>query len=210
MSFFTSWSRCPPLGHYWFLVDAVIFRKTGFDLNLRILRSREDEEKSMTRICPKCNHNLDSSPDASNSSDDTMNISDIAASLQVRKSPSHSARWDSCVVGPHAFYWAPSSNSPWHFHFQRQFQGFFAPDEWWVRTKPYLTMENLFKCSKLVLLLGLAAITGLFHFMKNLLPMLNKTLLELGNLIQKFMPFLLAVLDTFNKIIGATFLMIHR
>ena len=87
MSFFTSWSRCPPLGHYWFLVDAVIFRKTGFDLNLRILRSREDEEKSMTRICPKCNHNLDSSPDASNSSDDTMNISDIAASLQVRKSP---------------------------------------------------------------------------------------------------------------------------
>ena len=96
------------------------------------------------------------------------------------------------------------------FHFQRQFQGFFAPDEWWVRTKPYLTMENLVKCSKLVLLLGLAAITGLFHFMKNLLPMLNKTLLELGNLIQKFMPFLLAVLDTFNKIIGATFLMIHR
>jgi len=174
MSFFTSWSRCPPLGHYWFLVDAVIFRKTGFDLNLRILRSREDEEKSIARICPKCNHNLDSSPDASNSSDDTMNISDIAASLQ------------------------------------RQFQGFFAPDEWWVRTKPYLTMENLVKCSKLVLLLGLAAITGLFHFMKNLLPMLNKTLLELGNLIQKFMPFLLAVLDTFNKIIGATFLMIHR
>ena len=98
MSFFTSWSRCPPLGHYWFLVDAVIFRKTGFDLNLRILRSREDEEKSMTRICPKCNHNLDSSPDASNSSDDTMNISDIAASLQVRKfSPkSQSAQGQLC------------------------------------------------------------------------------------------------------------------
>ena len=88
MSFFTSWSRCPPLGNYWFLVDAVIFRQTGFDLNLRILRSREDEESFMTKICPKCNHNLNSSLDASKSStDDAMNISDIAASLQVRKSP---------------------------------------------------------------------------------------------------------------------------
>jgi len=75
---------------------------------------------------------------------------------------------------------------------------------------PYLTAENFVRCVKLILLLGLAALTGLYHLACNFLPAVNKTLLALGTLIQKATPFLMACLDTINKIIGATFLMIHR
>lgn len=177
VSVLSNWTRSPPFGPFWFLVDAVIFHQSGFDLRVRILRSRMDhiDEGSVSSMCPNCKHNLqESSSQSPSSSTDPMNISDIAATLQ------------------------------------RRFQTFFAPDEWWVRTKPYLTMENAVKCTKLLLLLVLAAATGVYHFAQNLLPALNKTLLALGTVIQKATPFLLACLDTVNKVIGATFLMIHR
>ena len=104
------------------------------------------------------------------------------------------------AIGIDRRYWLPFSKSFLKCNFQRQFQAFFAPDEWWARSKPYLTVENFVRCTKLALLLGLAAANGLYYLAGNLLPALNKTLLALGTLIQKATPFLLACLDTVNKV----------
>lgn len=174
VSLLSNWRQpTPALGHYWFLVDRVLFHKFGFDLAVRILRSREDDMsfQPSRKSCPNCHYKLDS--DDIND-DSTLSVSDIAN------------------------------------NWQQQFKDLVAPDEWWTKVRPYLTFANLVKSLKLLLLLCLAAVTGLVAFIQNIIPMLNKTLLALGTVIQKSTPFMLGCLDTINKVIGATFLMINR
>ena len=85
--------------------------------------------------------------------------------------------------------------------------------EWVLNSQLWLdlfTFENFKSGCKLVFLMSVAALTAVLTFTKNLLPLLNRCLLSLGVVIQKSTPFLLACLDSFNKIIGATFLIINR
>jgi len=176
LSLLTNWrDLAPPFGHYWFLVDRVLFHKSGFDLAVRVLRSKEEAaDNNNTKVCPKCHHRLDQSTNQENDTSLLAMSADLAMS------------W------------------------RQQFTELMAPKVWWAKVGPYLTWENLVQSVKFGLLLCLAAATGLVTFIQNLLPMLNKTLLALGTVIHKATPVMLACLDTVNKVIGATFLMINR
>ena len=90
---------------------------------------------------------------------------------------------------------------------QNKFTGVFGqPSEWWENTKPHLTLSNVIKISKLIILLIVALITGIGTFIQTLVPKVNKTIFALSHFLGQSMPFLLACLNTFNKIIGGFFL----
>ena len=165
VSIYTNWKEsAPPFGHYWFLIDKVLFHKTGIDFVVRVLRSKEEEIQRKT--CPHCKERLDNQ--------EAFSVSNLATSCQ------------------------------------EQVSELFTPSSWWTSLKSYLTWSNVVKMAKFSFLLTMAAITGLMQFIQNMVPLLNRTLLALGSVVQQSMPFLLGCLDTLNKVIGATFLMLNR
>ena len=78
MSLLANWKVAPPFGQYWLLVDSVTFHKSGFDLRVRVLRSRDLD---ISAGCSKCSSKTDTSVDASSTE---LNVSEVAANLQVR------------------------------------------------------------------------------------------------------------------------------
>ena len=92
---------------------------------------------------------------------------------------------------------------------QGRFVGVFGqPSEWWENAKPHLTLSNVIKVLKLIVLLLVALVTGIGTFVQALVPKINKTIFALSHFLGQSMPFLLACLDTINKVIGGFFLLI--
>lgn len=92
---------------------------------------------------------------------------------------------------------------------QGRFIGVFGqPSEWWENAKPHLTISNVIKVFKLMVLLLVALVTGIGAFIQALVPKVNKTIFALSHFLGQSMPFLLACLDTINKVIGGFFLLI--
>lgn len=91
---------------------------------------------------------------------------------------------------------------------QNKFIGFFGqPSEWWENAKPHLSLSNVIKVFKLIVLLLVALVTGIGTFVQALVPKVNKTIFALSHFIGQSMPFMLACLDTINKVIGGFFLL---
>lgn len=91
---------------------------------------------------------------------------------------------------------------------QGRFIGVFGqPSEWWENAKPHLTISNVIKIFKLIVLLLVALVTGIGTFLQALVPKVNKTIFALSHFLGQSMPFLLACLDTINKVIGGFFLL---
>ena len=91
---------------------------------------------------------------------------------------------------------------------QGRFIGVFGqPTEWWENAKPHLTISNVIKVFKLIVLLLVALVTGIGTFVQVLVPKVNKTIFALSHFLGQTMPFLLACLDTINKVIGGFFLL---
>ena len=84
---------------------------------------------------------------------------------------------------------------------------FGQPSEWWENAKPHLTLQNIIKIFKLFVLLLVALVTGIGTFIQAILPKINKTIFALSHFMGQSMPFLLACLDTINKVIGGLFLL---
>ena len=60
---------------------------------------------------------------------------------------------------------------------QCRFVGLFGqPSEWWENAKPHLTLSNVIKVLKLIVLLLVALVTGIGTFVQALVPKVNKTI----------------------------------
>jgi hypothetical protein len=62
--------------------------------------------------------------------------------------------------------------------------------------------------NRFVLILLMALVSGLAALLPSLLHLLNRTIHEMSLLIRSCMPFLLAIVDMFNKAIGGLYLLV--
>ena len=171
-----SWSaviQSPALGHYWFIVDNIIFPpKGGLEFSLKLLR--EKEALISVKTCPKCGASLDqtSESNASYAENSDLSLNELARDCQ-----------------------------------SKFISVFGQPSEWWENAKPHLSISNVIKLFKLIVLLLVALVTGIGTFVQTLVPKVNKTIFALSHFLGQSMPFLLACLDTINKVIGGLFLL---
>ena len=92
--------------------------------------------------------------------------------------------------------------------FQWKFRDVIKPSEWWTNVKPHLTLENVFRFGKFLIVLLLAAISGTGNFLVNFASHTNKFVHALSGLIKSSTPFLLACLDVINRSIAGLFTLI--
>jgi hypothetical protein len=94
----------------------------------------------------------------------------------------------------------------------RQIQGKFtdiiAPSEWWTEARPHLTFVNLLKLGKFFLILLLAAISGTANFLMYALTHTNRFVHELSGFMRSATPFLMACLDSVNRLFAGFFTLI--
>ena len=91
---------------------------------------------------------------------------------------------------------------------QWKFRDFITPSEWWTDVKPHLTLENVFRFGKFLIVLLLAAISGTGNFLVNFASHTNKFVHALSGLMRSSTPFLLACLDVINRCIAGLFTLI--
>ena len=85
---------------------------------------------------------------------------------------------------------------------QWKFRDIITPSEWWTEAKPHLTIQNVYKLGKFLIVLLLAAFSGLGHFILNTLSHTNRFVHALSGLMRTTTPILLAVVDAVNRFIG--------
>ena len=93
---------------------------------------------------------------------------------------------------------------------QWKFHDVITPSEWWTDIKPHLTLENVFKLGKFLLVLFMAAITGTGHFIIHIASHTNRFVHGLSGLIRSLTPFLLACVDAVNRCIAGVFTLIGK
>lgn len=91
---------------------------------------------------------------------------------------------------------------------QWKFRDLIAPSEWWTEVKPHLTLENVFRFGKFLIVLLLAAISGAGNFLVNLASHTDKFVHALSGLMRSSTPFLIACLDVLNRLIAGLFTLI--
>ena len=93
---------------------------------------------------------------------------------------------------------------------QWRFRDVITPSEWWTDIKPHLTLENVFKLGKFLLVLFMAAITGTGHFIIHIASHTNRFVHGLSGLIRSLTPFLLACVDAVNRCIAGGFTLLGK
>ena len=107
----------------------------------------------------------------------------------------------------------PNSDDPLNLseiarQLQWKFRDIITPSEWWTEARPHLTFQNVFKFGKFLIILLLAAFSGLGHFILHALSHTNRFVHALSGLIRTTMPFLLAIVDTVNRFIAGCFTLV--
>lgn len=169
-SIFVDWSKDSKIiGHYWFMIESAYLGPKFVVFQLKILRPVSYKDSISTKKCPHCGK-LPIEEDSS--TEDSLNLSEIARNLQSK------------------------------------FQDIFTPTEWWTEAKPHLTFANLVKCGKFLIVLLLAGISGLGNFLMYMASHTNRFVFALSGFMKASTPFLLACVDTFNRIIAGFFTLI--
>ena len=135
-----------------------------------LIRQVSGNEKSSGR-CPHCGK-LPLSDTHNSSTDDPLNLSEIARNLQ----------W--------------------------KFRDIITPSDWWTDVKPHLTLDNIFRFGKFLIVLLLAAISGTGNFLIHIASHTNRFVHALSGLMRTSTPFLLACLDVVNRFIAGLFTLI--
>lgn len=91
---------------------------------------------------------------------------------------------------------------------QWKFRDVIKPTEWWTDVKPHLTLDNVLKTIKFVFVLVLAAVSGTANFILHIASHTDRIVHALSGLIRTCTPFLLACVDTFNRVIAGFFTLI--
>jgi len=91
---------------------------------------------------------------------------------------------------------------------QWRFRDVITPCEWWTDIKPHLNLENVFKFGKFLIVLFMAAFTGVGHFIIHIASHTNRFVHGLSGLIRSMTPFLLACVDTINRCLAGIFTLI--
>ena len=88
---------------------------------------------------------------------------------------------------------------------QWKFRDVITPSEWWTDVKPHLTLENVFKLGKFLVVLLLAAVSGTGNFIVHLASHTNRFVHALSGLMRSSTPILLACVDAVNRVIAGFF-----
>ena len=91
---------------------------------------------------------------------------------------------------------------------QWKFRDVITPTEWWTEVKPHLTLANVFKLGKFLVILLLAAVSGAGNFIIHLASHTNRFVHALSGLMKTSTPFLLACVDVVNRFIAGCFTLI--
>ncbi len=85
---------------------------------------------------------------------------------------------------------------------QSKFSEVVTPSEWWTEAKPHLTFVNFVKFFKFMLILMLATVSGTANFLIYILSHTNRFVHEMSGFTRAATPFLLACVDTVNRLIA--------
>merc|ERR1712080_336383 len=91
---------------------------------------------------------------------------------------------------------------------QWKFRDVITPSEWWTEVKPHLTLANVFKFGKFLVILLLAAMSGAANFIIHLASHTNRFVYALSGLMKTSTPFLLACVDVVNRLFAGFFTLI--
>ena len=91
---------------------------------------------------------------------------------------------------------------------QWKFRDIISPSDWWTDARPHLNLENVFKFGKFLIVLLLAAVSGLGQFLIYVLSHTNRFVFNLSGLMKSATPFLLAIVDAFNRLFAGIFTLI--
>ncbi len=91
---------------------------------------------------------------------------------------------------------------------QWKFQDLITPSQWWADAKPHLTLENVLKLGKFLIVLVLAGVSGASSFIIHLASHTNAFVHALSGLMRSSTPFLLSCVDAVNRLIAGFFTLI--
>ena len=91
---------------------------------------------------------------------------------------------------------------------QWKFRDVITPTEWWTDIKPHMTLENIFKLGKFLIVLLMATVSGAGQFIIHLASHTNRFVHGLSGLIRSMTPFLLACVDAVKRCIAGLFTLI--
>ena len=91
---------------------------------------------------------------------------------------------------------------------QGKFRDIITPTEWWSDVKPHLSLENVFKFGKFLIVLLLAAVSGAGNLLLHLAGHTNRFVHALSGFMKSATPFLLGLLDSVNRLFAGFFTLI--